>query len=155
MEAARHLIPAAAEFSASVEDGKDYLQGGPAGLGLNIYRDAPAVVSDGNGIARIDGHCDIRAVARQSLVNGVVHNLVDQVVQARLAGRADIHTGALADRLQTLQHLDLRATIFVVGLGGVQLIQFVSFFRHNLPPVSYGGRVKTGGARGALFPLLS
>src|SRR5699024_12287636 len=44
-----------------------------------------------------------RSVAGQGLVDGVVHDLVDQVVQATLAGGADIHARPLADRLQPFE----------------------------------------------------
>ena len=120
VEAAGHLIAAAAEFSSRVQDGENYLQGGPPGLGLDVYWDAAAVVGDGDGVAGIDGDGDVGAVARQGLVDGVVHDLIHQVVQARFAGGADVHAGALAHRLQPLQHLDLRAAVFVFHLGGIQ-----------------------------------
>ena len=55
-------------------------------------------------------------VAGQRLVDGVVDDLPDQVVQAALAGRADVHAGALADRLEALEHRD-RAGV-VVRPGG-------------------------------------
>src|SRR5699024_11428627 len=58
------------------------------------------------------------AVAGQGLVDGVVHDLVDQVVQATLAGGADIHARPLADRLQPFEDLDLAAVVLVVG-GGI------------------------------------
>ena len=102
VEAAGDLIPAATEFSAGVEDGEHHLQGGLARLGLDVHWDAPAVVGDGDGIARVDGHCNVGAVAGQGLVNGVVHNLIHQVVQARLRRGADIHARTLAHRLQAL-----------------------------------------------------
>ena len=53
-----------------------------------------------------EGHDDPVAVARQRLVDRVVHDLPDQVVQASLAGRADVHARALADRLEPLEDLD-------------------------------------------------
>ena len=46
------------------------------------------------------------AVAGQRFVDGVIDDFVDQVVQAHFAGRADIHGGAQAHRLQTFQHFD-------------------------------------------------
>ena len=46
------------------------------------------------------------AVAGQRLVDGVVDDLADQVVQAALAGGADVHARALAHRLEALEHLD-------------------------------------------------
>ena len=106
VEPARHLIAAAAEFAAGVEDGKHHLQGGFTGLGLNVNRDAPAVVGDGDGVARVDGDGDVGTVAGQGLVDGVVHDLIYQMVQARLRGGADIHAWPLAHRFQALQDLD-------------------------------------------------
>ena len=40
------------------------------------------------------------AVTGQGLVDGVVDDLVDQVVQTRAGGGADVHGRALADRLR-------------------------------------------------------
>ena len=113
VEAAGDLVAPAAEFAAGMEHGIHHLQGGPAGLGLDVHGDAPAVVGDGDGVARVDGDGDVLAVARQGLVDGVVHNLIDKVVQTRRGGGADIHTGALAHRLQTLQHLNLLSAVFL------------------------------------------
>ena len=84
VQAAGHLVPAAAELAASMKNGKDNLQSRPAGLRLDIHGNAPAVIRDGDGIARIDGHRNVLTVAGQSLVNGVVHNLIYQVVETRL-----------------------------------------------------------------------
>ena len=54
-------------------------------------------------------HVDRVAVAGQRLVDRVVHDLPDQVVQATLAGRADVHTGTLADRLEAFETVIDRA----------------------------------------------
>ena len=60
---------------------------------------------------------DVVGVAGQRLVDRVVDDLPDQVVQAALAGRADVHAGALADRLEALEDRDRAG---VVG-GGLEL----------------------------------
>ena len=54
-------------------------------------------------------------VPGQGFVDGVVYDLVHQVVQARGTGGTDIHARALAHSLQTFQNLDLRAAIGMVG----------------------------------------
>ena len=76
---------------------------------------------------------DVVTVTSQCLVDGVVHDLVDQMMQAPLAGIADIHAGALAHGLQTLQDLDLAGTILVVG-SGFGIGAGDDFFCHFLSP---------------------
>ena len=122
MEAAGDLIASAAELTAGVEDGVNHLQGGLAGLGLDVYGDAPAVVHHGNGVPLVDLHQYLRAEARQGLVNGVIHNLIDQVVEAGGGRGADIHAGPFPDGLQSLQDLDFRGVVLVARVygGGIQ-----------------------------------
>ena len=50
---------------------------------------------------------DLGAEAGERLVDGVVDDLVDEVVQAHHAGRADVHARALADRLEALEDGDV------------------------------------------------
>ena len=57
------------------------------------------------------------AVTGQGLVDGVVHDLVDQMVQSALTGGTDIHAGALAHRFQALQDLNLTGVVLVVRRG--------------------------------------
>ena len=55
------------------------------------------------------------AVAGHGLVDGVVDDLVDQVVQPADTGGADVHAGALADGFEPLEDRDRTG---VVGVGG-------------------------------------
>ena len=70
-------------------------------------REVGTVIQIGDGIARVDGDGDMVAELGQRLIDGVVHDLVDQMVQTGGRRRADIHTRTLPNRLQTLKHLDL------------------------------------------------
>ena len=105
VEAAGDLIASAAELAAGVQHGEHHLQGGPARLGLDIHGNTAAVVGNGDGVTLVDGHGNVRAVAGQRLVDGVVHDLIYQVVQTAGAGGADIHTRPLPHSLQPLQYL--------------------------------------------------
>ena len=128
VKAAGDLIPAAAELAAGVEDGVGHRCGGDSLLGMDAHGDAAAVVHDPDDIPFQDIHQNPVAVACQRLVNGVVHDFVDQVVQAGGAGGADIHAGAFPHGLQALQHLDL---VFVI------LISIHGLIAHCLlPPFS-------------------
>ena len=73
--------------------------------------DAAPVVGDGDRVVRVDRDVDARAVAGERLVDRVVDDLVDEVVQAAHAGRADVHAGALADRLEALEDGDVLGVV--------------------------------------------
>ena len=107
VQAAGDLIAAAAEFAARMQDRIDDLERGAAGLGLNVHGDAAAVIGDGDGVAGVDRHGNVGAVAREGLVDGVVHDLIDEMVQAAGGRRADIHARTFPDGLQPLKDLDL------------------------------------------------
>ena len=130
VQAAGDLVAPAAELAAGVQDGKDHLQGGLAGLLLDVHGDAAAVVHDLDDVARLDAHLNVGAVAGQGFVDGVVHDLIDQVVQATGGGGADVHARPFPDRLQSLQDLDLRGPVFMFHRGGVFVFQLI----HVKPP---------------------
>jgi acetyl esterase/lipase len=65
----------------------------------------------------VEGDPDEVAMAGQRLVDRIVGDLEHHVVEARaVVGVADIHAGALADRVEALQHLD-RIGAVVNGLA--------------------------------------
>ncbi len=107
MQAARDLVAAAAELSARVENGHDRLHGGLAGLLLDIDGNAPAVVGDGAPAVGVDDDLDPVAVAGHRLVDGVVDKFLDEVMETRLVGGADVHSGPAAHGLQPFEHLDV------------------------------------------------
>ena len=54
---------------------------------------------------------------RQRLVDGVVHHLVDQVVQAVDGGVADVHAGALAHRFKAFEDCNRRCAVLRLAGG--------------------------------------
>ena len=82
---------------------------------------AAAVVAHGH-LAAGDRDLDALAEAHDELVHGVVHNLLQEDVDAvvilgAVAHAADVHARALADVLQRRQRLDLAFVVVVDGLG--------------------------------------
>src|SRR6185436_9724914 len=69
--------------------------------------DAAAVVGHGKGAVGVDADLDRLGMAPHGLVDRVVDDLVDEVVEAARSGVPDEHAGALANRLQALEDLDL------------------------------------------------
>ena len=115
VQAAGDLVAAAvAELAAGVQRGQHDLGRGPFLFLQFVDRDAAAVVGDGAAVVRVEDDADAVAVAGDRLVDGVVDDLVDEVVEAARAGRADVHAGALADRLEPFEDGDV---LGAVGAG--------------------------------------
>ena len=123
MQAAGGLVGLAGELAAGVERAEDHLQRRLAGeLRVRVDRDAAAVVADGDGVVGVELDLDAVGVAGDGLVHGVVEDLGDEVVQRALVGAADIHAGALADRLQPLEHLDGGGVVGGPGGAGEKVV---------------------------------
>ena len=88
-----------------MEHGHDDLQGRLVHFFVLVDGDASSVVLHGDGVIFVDGDFYVGAVACHGFVDGVVHRLVDQVVQAFLADVADVHSRTLAHGLKTFEHL--------------------------------------------------
>ena len=112
VQATGHLGAAAvAELAAGVEHGQDDLGRGALLLFHDADRDATAVVGDADPVVRMDDHGDFVAMAGQCFVDGVVDDLVDEVMQPAGAGRADVHTGSLAHSLEAFQDSDVLGAV--------------------------------------------
>jgi hypothetical protein len=129
-----------------VQHGQHDLDGGLALGRDDAHRDATAVVDDPDTAVGEDRHVDGVRVTGQRLVDGVVHDLLHQVVQAALTGRADVHAGSLADRVQTLEDGDgtgvVRGGDLAVGgdrlaghacVGGRDVLVGVAGIGHEAP----------------------
>ena len=102
VEAAGHLVAAAAELAAGVQLGEDRFDGGHAGSGVRLDGHAAAVVLDLHGAVGQHGDDNLVAVAGHGLVDGVVDDLVDEVMEAALVCAANVHTGPKAHGLKAL-----------------------------------------------------
>jgi len=100
-----------------VQHGHDDLGRRTAFLGVDIHRDAAAIIGDADKAVRLHLDFDPVGVAGERFVHRIVDHLGEQVMQRFLVGAADIHAGAAADRLEPLQHLDI--------LGGVALVELL------------------------------
>ncbi len=112
-------VAAAAELSAGVQDCEHDLDRRLLLDRVLVDGDAAAVVDDAHGAIGEDRDLDAIAVPGECLINGVVDDLVDEVVKTARTGRADVHAGSLADRLESFEDLDLiRAVAVVAGRRG-------------------------------------
>src|SRR5690606_27565623 len=110
--AAGDLVGVVVELPTRVEHGHDDLGGGTALFRVDVHGDAATVVLHRDRPIRMDGDGDFRTVIGQGLVDGVIHYLEHHVVQAGTVIRvADVHTRALAHRIQAFQYLDIRGIV--------------------------------------------
>ena len=123
MQAAGDRVGLAVELAAGVQGGEDDLDRRALLDRVHVDRDAAAVVAHPHAAVGQQRHVDGVAVAGQRLVHRVVDDLVDQVVQAALAGGADVHARALADRLEALEDRDRAGA---VGAGCVRRPRWLS-----------------------------
>ena len=115
VEAAGDFVCGMVEFTAGVQNGEGDFAGGLLFDGMDIDRDAAAVVRHGDGIVDVDDDFDVVAVAGERFVDGVVHDFIDKMVETTLMCVANIHGRAFADGFQTFQNGDLGGVVF----GGI------------------------------------
>ena len=114
METTGHLVAVAAELAAGVEHGEHHFGCTLALVApgrIRIDGNATAVVLDPATAVGEQGDDDAIAKAGHRLVDGVVDDLPDEVVQTGETGRADVHAGALAHRVEALEHLDVLGAV--------------------------------------------
>ena len=143
VEASGDLVATAlAELAPGVEGGHHDLGGRLLLLRVHVDGNAAAVVDDGDAVVRMQRDEDLVAEAGDRLVDGVVDDLVDQVVKATRTGGPDVHTGTLADRLEALEDGDVPRVIGVPRL-----------LRSRLGGLLRFGRVCLAAARGGPLGL--
>src|SRR5215218_1418744 len=110
----RRLVAAAiAELAARVKRGHDDLGGRTLLLLVLLDRDTAAIVRDRDAVVGMQGDADRVAVTRDRLVDGVVDDLVDEVMEAAGPGRSDVHPRAPADGLEALEDSDVLGAVAV------------------------------------------
>ena len=128
MEAAGDLVAAVAEFAAGMEDGIHHFHRGNTHFMVNPHRNATAVVPHGDHIVLFNGHFDMGTVTGQRLVDGVVHDFINQVMQAPLGCGADVHTRPFPHRFQAFQHLYLTFVISGFNFLDISHCFFLAFY---------------------------
>ena len=107
VEPAGDLVAVAAELAAGMELREDDGERREVLILDHVDRDAPSVVDDRDRVVGVQPHLDEVVVARERLVDGVVDDLVDQVVETPRAGRADVHPGPEPDGLEPFENGDV------------------------------------------------
>src|SRR5687768_12070740 len=86
----------------------------------------------------MDDDVDPVGLAGQGLVDGVVDDLVDQVMETAGAGRADVHPRPLANGLEALEDRDVLSTVGAVALP----LTLLRLLRQSVPSVQAESRAR-------------
>src|ERR1700730_4551344 len=106
MQTAGNLVRAAIEFAARMQDRVHDFEGVALLRRMRSDRNSATVIFDRNAIVAQNLDVDLGAMTGQRLVNRVIDDLRDQMMETALGGVADVHAGALANRLETLENPD-------------------------------------------------
>jgi hypothetical protein len=90
--------------------------GGRLAAFVHVGRDAAAVVDDADRIIEVDRDVDFGTEAGERLVDGVIDDLVNQVVQSGRPRGADVHRRTLADRFKPFEDLDAFRAVFAADV---------------------------------------
>lgn len=114
VESPRDLVGLGVELPAGVENGHDHFERRAVVLLVDVDRDPSTVVADADGVVVVDRDRDIVAVPRERLIDGVVDDLVDEMVEPPTVRGPDIHRRTFTDGLQAFEDLDLAGSVFAL-----------------------------------------
>ena len=112
METARDLIAVVVELTPGVKNGQ-YNFSGRATTRMATNGNASSVINNRDGVVEMNGDVDLVAVPSKSFIDGIVDDLVHQVVQPLRTGLPDVHCWALPDRFEVFKDLDLVRAVIV------------------------------------------
>ncbi len=84
MQTTRHLVGVLIELTACVKHGHDDLEGTLVKLLVLVDGNTATVIFHRATTIGVEGHLDVGAIARHSLVNTVVYRFVDEVMKTLL-----------------------------------------------------------------------
>jgi hypothetical protein len=126
VQAAGHLVRAAAELAAGMQLGHHRFKRRFARLLVDADRDAAAPVLYGHAAVFADRNRNPVTVAGHRLVDRVIHHFRYHVVEGLDICPADVHAGAAAHGLQPFEHLNI--------ISGIMIGPIISLFCHVLTP---------------------
>jgi len=112
VQPARDLVGVLVELAARMQPGQHHLRRRDAFLGVDVGRDAAAVVAHGDAAVAVQHQVAACRVPRLRLVHRVVDDLERHVMQAgAIIGVADIHARSLAHGFEAAEDGDRRAVV--------------------------------------------
>ena len=117
VQSAGDLVVRGVELAARVKLGQHHLHCGhhlPVAHRHHVHRNAATVIDHRDRVVDVNRDVNLLRIAGQRFVDGVVYYFVNQVMQAHLAGRADVHRRTQPHGLQPFENLDVFAGVIPV-----------------------------------------
>ena len=114
VQTAGHLVAAFVELAACMQHGHHHFEGRTVLLFVHVHRDAAAIILNSDTVIFVDAYVNLGAIPGQGLVDGVVHHLVHQMVQAAEVDVADVHGRTYTHRLKAFQYGNITRAVFVL-----------------------------------------
>jgi hypothetical protein len=73
---------------------------------MRVNWNATPIIDDGDTAILVNDDRNFRAAAADRLINGVVHDLIDEVMQALGTGGPDVHRRPFSNWIEALENLD-------------------------------------------------
>ncbi len=108
------FVGALPELAARVQIRQDQLDRRHLELRMHVDRNAAAVVAHRNRAIDMDRDIDPAAITGEMFVDRIIEHFENAVMQPAFVRVADIHSGALPDRLETLEFIDLGGVVFLI-----------------------------------------
>ncbi len=124
VQPARRCIGLPLKLAARMERRQDHLQRRFARkFGVRIHGDTPAIIGNGQPVARLERNLDAAGVPCDGLIHRIIEHLGGKMMERALIRPAYIHARAAAHRLQPFQHFDGGGVIGAGdGIGGGEQI---------------------------------
>ena len=131
VQASAGLVGAVVKFTAGVQGRKHHALRADSFF-MHADRYPSPVIRDSTGTVSFKSDMDRVAEPGQMLVYGIIHDLIDQVVQSPCGNTADIHTGPGPDGFEPFQDTDaLRTVLFIIWICHYVLLHLLIIRSHN------------------------
>ncbi len=115
VEAAAGLVDGIVKLPARVKGGKHQPFRADSFF-MHSHRDSPPVVRDGGRTIPLQRDPDGVTESRQMFVHGIIHNFINQMIEALGGNTSDIHARTFPHGLQTFQHRNAGSVIIICHL---------------------------------------
>ena len=112
VEASAGLVRIVIKFSSGVKCCKHHALRAHTFF-MHSDRNASSVVLHCTGAVRLKDHLDRGAESGKMFIDGVVHDLIDQMIETPCGNAADIHAGPCPYSLKSLQHFDTGGVVII------------------------------------------